>query len=179
MSAKRLRCRLSRFRRLATAVGPTKFNQLRSRGVFQFSWTDHGCARFPELTRRPAGMQSQPLGLWKSTRWQPHVPGFVYRVHATWHRKTWSPVHETSHTDIRPGTPAPGSGIYELMGPRGGRTGEEADRLAESPCLPTGRPGETHPETRVMSGAVAKSIRDVGTKWRFCENAWTTPRSGI
>jgi hypothetical protein len=44
---------------------------------------------------------------------------------------------------LPPGTPAPASGIYALVGPRGGRTGEEADSTQGKPLPPTGRRGET------------------------------------
>ena len=38
---------------------------------------------------------------------------------------------------LPPGTPAPRSGIYEQIGPRGGRTGEEADSTRGKPLPPT------------------------------------------
>lgn len=44
---------------------------------------------------------------------------------------------------LPPGTRAPASGIYEQIGPRGGRTGEEADSTRGKPLPPTGRPRET------------------------------------
>jgi hypothetical protein len=37
---------------------------------------------------------------------------------------------------LRPGTPTPRSGIYEQRGPRGGRTGVEADSLRGKPLPP-------------------------------------------
>jgi hypothetical protein len=40
-----------------------------------------------------------------------------------------------------PGTPAPRSGIYEQIGPRGGRTGEQADSTRGKPLPPTDRSG--------------------------------------
>jgi hypothetical protein len=42
---------------------------------------------------------------------------------------------------LSPGTPAPRSGIYEQVGPRGGRTGEQADSTRGKPLPPTDRPG--------------------------------------
>jgi hypothetical protein len=42
-----------------------------------------------------------------------------------------------------PGTPAPKSGLYEKIGPRGGRTGEEADSTRGKPLPPTQKSGET------------------------------------
>jgi hypothetical protein len=41
-----------------------------------------------------------------------------------------------------PGTPAPRSGIYEQIGPRGGRTGEQADSTRGKPLPPTDRAGQ-------------------------------------
>ncbi len=38
---------------------------------------------------------------------------------------------------LPPGTPAPRSGIYEQVGPRGGRTGEQADSTRGKPLPPT------------------------------------------
>ncbi len=42
---------------------------------------------------------------------------------------------------LSPGTPAPVSGIYEQVGPRGGRTGEEADSTRGKPLPPTEKAG--------------------------------------
>lgn len=44
---------------------------------------------------------------------------------------------------LPPGTPAPRSGIYEQMGVRGGRTGEQADSTRGKPLPPTERQGQT------------------------------------
>jgi hypothetical protein len=44
---------------------------------------------------------------------------------------------------LPPGTPTPRSGIYERIGPRGGRTGEEVDSTRGHPLPPTGHSGET------------------------------------
>ena len=41
-----------------------------------------------------------------------------------------------------PGTPAPRSGIYEQVGPRGGHTGEQADSTRGNPLPPTDRKGQ-------------------------------------
>jgi len=48
-----------------------------------------------------------------------------------------------SNKRLTPGTRAPVSGIYEQIGPRGGRTGEEADSTRGKPLPPTERPGDT------------------------------------
>jgi hypothetical protein len=39
---------------------------------------------------------------------------------------------------FRPGTPTPRSGIYEQVGPRGGRTGEQADSTRGKPLPSVG-----------------------------------------
>jgi hypothetical protein len=44
---------------------------------------------------------------------------------------------------LKPGQAAPRSGIYEQVGPRGGRTGEQADSTRGKPLPPTERPGNT------------------------------------
>jgi hypothetical protein len=44
---------------------------------------------------------------------------------------------------LTPGTPTPRSGIYEQVGPRGGRTGEQADSTRGKPLPPTEKPGNT------------------------------------
>lgn len=43
---------------------------------------------------------------------------------------------------LPPGTPAPRSGIYEQIGPRGGRTGEQADSTRGKPLPPTEHPNQ-------------------------------------
>jgi hypothetical protein len=48
-----------------------------------------------------------------------------------------------SKKGLPPGTPAPASGIYEQVGPRGGRTGEEADSTRGKPLPPTEKPGDS------------------------------------
>jgi hypothetical protein len=42
-----------------------------------------------------------------------------------------------SHVRMPPGTPTPRSGVYEQVGPRGGRTGEQADSTRGKPLPPT------------------------------------------
>lgn len=42
-----------------------------------------------------------------------------------------------SKTPLPAGTPTPKSGIYEQLGPRGGRTGEQADSTRGKPLPPT------------------------------------------
>ena len=44
---------------------------------------------------------------------------------------------------LPPGTPTPRSGIYEKVGPRGGRTGEQADSTRGNPLPPTEKPGQS------------------------------------
>lgn len=43
---------------------------------------------------------------------------------------------------LTPGTRAPKSGIYEQIGTRGGRTGEQADSTRGKPLPPTDKPGQ-------------------------------------
>jgi hypothetical protein len=42
---------------------------------------------------------------------------------------------------LKPGTTAPRSGQYELIGPRGGRTGEERTVVRRETLPPTPKPG--------------------------------------
>lgn len=62
------------------------------------------------------------------------------RIHAT-AAKGKSPVTNKS-PPLPPGTPAPRSGIYEQVGPRGGRTGEQADSTRGKPLPPTHGPSQ-------------------------------------
>ncbi len=47
-----------------------------------------------------------------------------------------------SKSTYTPGTPAPKSGIYEKVGPRGGRTGDQADSTKGNPLPPTEKAGQ-------------------------------------
>lgn len=62
---------------------------------------------------------------------------------------------------LRPGTPAPRSGIYEQRGPRGGRTGIEADSFRGKPLppAPKGRTWTLVEPGRHQSGAKKPSRR--------------------
>ncbi len=44
---------------------------------------------------------------------------------------------------LPPGTLTPRSGIYEQLGPLGGRTGEQADSTRGKPLPPTRKPGRS------------------------------------
>lgn len=44
----------------------------------------------------------------------------------------------------RPGQPAKNSGQYEVVGPRGGRTGREVTAVKGKPLPPTQRPGQSY-----------------------------------
>lgn len=46
--------------------------------------------------------------------------------------------------NLKPGTPAPASGQYEIVGPRGGRTGEERTSTRGAPLPPTPASGQTY-----------------------------------
>lgn len=43
---------------------------------------------------------------------------------------------------LKPGEKAPLSGQYEIIGPRGGRTGEERTVVKREPLPPTPKPGQ-------------------------------------
>ena len=48
-----------------------------------------------------------------------------------------------SNHKLTPGSPAPRSGIYEQVGPRGGHTSAQADSTKGKPLPPTQTPGAT------------------------------------
>ena len=45
---------------------------------------------------------------------------------------------------LTPGTKAPASAQYEIVGPRGGRTGEERTVVRNEPLPPTPQPGQSY-----------------------------------
>ncbi len=45
---------------------------------------------------------------------------------------------------LTPGTTTPKSGQYEVVGPRGGRTGEERTSTKGNPLPPTPKPGQRY-----------------------------------
>ena len=45
---------------------------------------------------------------------------------------------------LKPGTPAPASGQYEIIGQRGGHTGTERTATRGEPLPPTPEPGQTY-----------------------------------
>ena len=45
---------------------------------------------------------------------------------------------------LNPGQAAPNSGQYEIIGPRGGRTGEERTSIIGRPLPPTPKPGQSY-----------------------------------
>lgn len=45
---------------------------------------------------------------------------------------------------LKPGSTAPVSGQYEIVGPRGGRTGRERTSTQGEPLPPTPKPGQTY-----------------------------------
>ncbi len=49
---------------------------------------------------------------------------------------------------LKPGTPTPQSGIYEQVGPRGGRTGEQVTSTERHPLPPTPKPGMGYREVQ-------------------------------
>lgn len=58
--------------------------------------------------------------------------------------KTRDGVLPRSKIDVRmpPGAATPRSGIYEQVGPRGGRTGSKAVSTSGKPLPPTSKPGQ-------------------------------------
>jgi hypothetical protein len=56
----------------------------------------------------------------------------------------------------RPGEKAPASGQYEIVGPRGGRTGEERTVVRGEPLPPTPEPGQRY---RIVDRTKNKSGR--------------------
>ena len=47
-------------------------------------------------------------------------------------------------TPLKPGQTAPRSGQYEIVGPRGGRTGQERTVVRGEPMPPTRSPGQRY-----------------------------------
>ena len=47
-------------------------------------------------------------------------------------------------TGLKPGQQAPASGQYEIIGPRGGKTGAERTVVKNEPLPPTPKPGQTY-----------------------------------
>lgn len=45
---------------------------------------------------------------------------------------------------LKPGQETPRSGQYEIVGPRGGRTGEERTSVQGKPLPPTQKPGQAY-----------------------------------
>jgi hypothetical protein len=66
----------------------------------------------------------------------PLTPGWQVAV-----REMQMHVQMSKTLSLPPGTPTPRSGIYEQVGPRGGRTGEQADSTRGKPLPPTDGPG--------------------------------------
>jgi hypothetical protein len=49
---------------------------------------------------------------------------------------------------LKPGQPAPKSGIYDMLGPRGGHTGEQVVSTQHKPLPPTPKPGQSYELTK-------------------------------
>jgi len=47
-------------------------------------------------------------------------------------------------SNLKPGQPAPRSGEYGIVGPRGGQTGQERTAVQGKPLPPTPKPGQTY-----------------------------------
>jgi hypothetical protein len=50
----------------------------------------------------------------------------------------------SSNENIKPGEPAPASGFYDELGPRGGDTGKQVTSIAGHRLPPTSQPGHTY-----------------------------------
>lgn len=54
------------------------------------------------------------------------------------------PTRSSLPSGLKPGTPAPDSGQYKPVGPRGGHVGGEITAVQGKPLPPTQRPGQTY-----------------------------------
>lgn len=88
----------------------------------------------------------RPLGFWRQSR-PGHLPSgnrLDNESHTLGARLYATAAGEKimARTTYRPGTPTPRSGIYEQVGPRGGRTGEQIDSTQGNPLPPTDKHGQ-------------------------------------
>jgi len=58
---------------------------------------------------------------------------------------------------LKPGQPAPRSGEYGIVGPRGGKTGEERTAVQGKPMPPTPKPGQSYTMDRPAHNGAGKS----------------------
>lgn len=61
-----------------------------------------------------------------------------------------------TNKDLQPGTKAPVSAQYEIVGPRGGRTGTERTVVRGAPLPPTPAPGQYRAADPTKNGAGEK-----------------------
>lgn len=58
---------------------------------------------------------------------------------------------------LKPGQPAPRSGEYGIVGPRGGPTGEERTAVKGKPMPPTPKPGQSYQMDRPAHNGAGKT----------------------
>jgi hypothetical protein len=57
---------------------------------------------------------------------------------------------------VKPGQPAPRSGEYGIVGPRGGATGQERTAIKGKPMPPTPKPGQSYEMDRPAHNGAGK-----------------------
>ncbi len=60
---------------------------------------------------------------------------------------------------LKPGQPAPRSGEYGIVGPRGGQTGEERTAVKGKPMPPTPKPGQSYQMDRPAHNGAGKTTK--------------------
>lgn len=59
----------------------------------------------------------------------------------------------------KPGRPAPASGLYDVIGPRGGDTGKQVTSVEGHPLPPTPKPGQSYKLVRPAKNGAGKGKR--------------------
>lgn len=49
-----------------------------------------------------------------------------------------------NNKQVKPGQPSPASGLYDIVGPRGGDTGKQRTSVEGHPMPPTPKPGQKY-----------------------------------
>lgn len=60
---------------------------------------------------------------------------------------------------MRPGQRSPGSGQVEIVGPRGGHTGEERTVVKNKPLPPTPKPGQGYVPSDPSKNGAGKTLK--------------------
>jgi hypothetical protein len=55
-------------------------------------------------------------------------------------------------TPLKPGQETPASGIYDVIGPHGGKTGHQVTSVVGHPMPPTERPGQVYVPADLANG---------------------------